>query len=88
MFLIFDPAMESTSGQAERGPGAAQCVDRVIDQIGCLGIGCLEALEPGRYLAGLVDIPITHSVTIANPIVERRPRCLWQPAAGWLSAES
>src|SRR5205823_2593677 len=58
----------------ESGSRAAQRVDRVVGQAGCLGVGGLEVLKPGGDLAGQVDVPIAHTGTIANPIVDPASR--------------
>jgi hypothetical protein len=36
----------------------------------------MQILKPGGDLAGQVDIPITHTSTIANPIVEVSARLI------------
>src|SRR5207247_5622295 len=69
-FLIFEPVIVSTSGRPERGPGAAERVDGVVHQVGGLCISGLEVVQPCGDLAGEVDVPITHSLTIANPIAK------------------
>ena len=66
-FLIFEPAIVSTNGRPSVGP---ERLDGVVHQVGGLGISGLEVIQPGGDLAGEVDVPITHALTIANPIVK------------------
>src|SRR5262249_47609274 len=56
-------------GPAQRRPGAAQRVDRVIGQVSALRVFGLQLGKPYGDLIGLVDLPFLHTMTIANPIV-------------------
>jgi hypothetical protein len=59
--------MVPASGRLRAGP--ARLSDCVVCQAAALGLGGLEILQAGD-LADQADVPIAHTGTIANPIVD------------------